>query len=452
MLRYLPVRKVHARQVLDSRGNPTVEVEVTVGEGVVGIDGYTARAMVPSGASTGKFEAVELRDGDKGNYVGLSVEKAVYNVNTKLAEAILGENALNQMNIDMLLIEADGTENKSSVGANATLGVSMAVARAAAMALRIPLYQYLGGCHTCRMPVPMMNILNGGKHADNTVDLQEFMIMPVGAATFPEGIRMCAEIYQFLKIILKEKKLSTSVGDEGGFAPDLAEARDVLNLMMEAVNRAGYEPGRDVGIAIDAAASELYEEDRDVYYFPGESEMKGREILRDSREMVEYYEKLIDEFPIVSIEDGLQEDDWEGWKILTERLGGRVQLVGDDLFVTNIKRLRCGITLGVGNAILIKVNQIGTLSEALDAVEMAHRGGYSTVISHRSGETEDSFIADLAVAVGAGQIKTGAPCRSDRNAKYNQLLRIHEKLGELSVYQNPFIREEKESCVKEGKE
>lgn len=452
MLRYLPVRKVHARQVLDSRGNPTVEVEVTVGEGVVGIDGYTARAIVPSGASTGKFEAVELRDGDKGNYVGLSVEKAVYNVNTKLAEAILGENALNQMNIDMLLIEADGTENKSSVGANATLGVSMAVARAAAMALRIPLYQYLGGCHTCRMPVPMMNILNGGKHADNTVDLQEFMIMPVGAATFPEGIRMCAEIYQFLKIILKEKKLSTSVGDEGGFAPDLAEARDVLNLMMEAVNRAGYEPGRDVGIAIDAAASELYEEDRDVYYFPGESEMKGREILRDSREMVEYYEKLIDEFPIVSIEDGLQEDDWEGWKLLTERLGGRVQLVGDDLFVTNIKRLRCGITLGVGNAILIKVNQIGTLSEALDAVEMAHRGGYSTVISHRSGETEDSFIADLAVAVGAGQIKTGAPCRSDRNAKYNQLLRIHEKLGELSVYQNPFIREEKESCVKEGKE
>ena len=444
MLRYLPVRKVHARQVLDSRGNPTVEVEVTVGEGVVGIDGYTARAMVPSGASTGKFEAVELRDGDKGNYVGLSVEKAVYNVNTKLAEAILGENALNQMNIDMLLIEADGTENKSSVGANATLGVSMAVARAAAMALRIPLYQYLGGCHTCRMPVPMMNILNGGKHADNTVDLQEFMIMPVGAATFPEGIRMCAEIYQFLKIILKEKKLSTSVGDEGGFAPDLAEARDVLNLMMEAVNRAGYEPGRDVGIAIDAAASELYEEDRDVYYFPGESEMKGREILRDSREMVEYYEKLIDEFPIVSIEDGLQEDDWEGWKLLTERLGGRVQLVGDDLFVTNIKRLRCGITLGVGNAILIKVNQIGTLSEALDAVEMAHRGGYSTVISHRSGETEDSFIADLAVAVGAGQIKTGAPCRSDRNAKYNQLLRIHEKLGALSVYQNPFIREDGE--------
>lgn len=444
MLRYLPVRKVHARQVLDSRGNPTVEVEVTVGEGVVGIDGYTARAIVPSGASTGKFEAVELRDGDKGNYVGLSVEKAVYNVNTKLAEAILGENALNQMNIDMLLIEADGTENKSSVGANATLGVSMAVARAAAMALRIPLYQYLGGCHTCRMPVPMMNILNGGKHADNTVDLQEFMIMPVGAATFPEGIRMCAEIYQFLKIILKEKKLSTSVGDEGGFAPDLAEARDVLNLMMEAVNRAGYEPGRDVGIAIDAAASELYEEDRDVYYFPGESEMKGREILRDSREMVEYYEKLIDEFPIVSIEDGLQEDDWEGWKLLTERLGGRVQLVGDDLFVTNIKRLRCGITLGVGNAILIKVNQIGTLSEALDAVEMAHRGGYSTVISHRSGETEDSFIADLAVAVGAGQIKTGAPCRSDRNAKYNQLLRIHEKLGELSVYQNPFIREDGE--------
>lgn len=442
MLRYLPIRKVHARQVLDSRGNPTVEVEVTVGEGIIGINGYTARAMVPSGASTGKFEAVELRDGDKGNYVGLSVEKAVNNVNTKLAEAVLGENALNQMYVDALLIEADGTENKSSVGANATLGVSMAVARAAAMALRIPLYQYLGGCHTCRMPVPMMNIMNGGKHAYNTVDLQEFMIMPLGADCFSEGIRMCAEIYQFLKIILKEKKMSTSVGDEGGFAPDLSESRDVLALIMEAVRRAGYKPGNDIGIAIDAAASEFYNEEKGVYYFAGESEMKGKEILRDSREMVDYYEKLLDEFPIVSIEDGLQEDDWEGWRLLTNRLGERVQLVGDDLFVTNIKRLRCGISLGVGNAILIKVNQIGTLSEALDAVEMAHRGGYRTVISHRSGETEDSFIADLAVAVGAGQIKTGAPCRSDRNAKYNQLLRIHETLGELSVYQNPFSKDE----------
>lgn len=438
MFRYLPIRKVHARQVLDSRGNPTVEVEVTVGEGVVGMNGYTGRAMVPSGASTGKFEAVELRDGDKEKYVGLGVEKAVNNVNTKLADVILGENALDQAYIDSLLIETDGTDNKSSVGANATLGVSMAVARAAAKALRIPLYQYLGGCHVKRMPVPMMNILNGGKHADNTVDLQEFMIMPVGAKCFADGIRMCAEIYQFLKILLKEKKLSTGVGDEGGFAPDLADSKDVLTLIVEAVKRAGYKPGEEIGIAIDAAASELYDEKKGVYYFPGESRMKEEEVLRDGKEMVDYYEKLIEEFPIVSIEDGLQEDDWDGWKLLTERLGEKVQLVGDDLFVTNIKRLRCGIKLGVANAILVKVNQIGTLTEALDAVEMAHRAGYRAVISHRSGETEDAFIADLAVATGAGQIKTGAPCRSDRNAKYNQLLRIHENLGALSVYENPF--------------
>lgn len=438
MFRYLPIRKVHARQVLDSRGNPTVEVEITVGEGVVGMNGYTGRAMVPSGASTGKFEAVELRDGDKEKYVGLGVEKAVNNVNTKLADVILGENALDQAYIDSLLIETDGTDNKSSVGANATLGVSMAVARAAAKALRIPLYQYLGGCHVKRMPVPMMNILNGGKHADNTVDLQEFMIMPVGAKCFADGIRMCAEIYQFLKILLKEKKLSTGVGDEGGFAPDLADSKDVLTLIVEAVKRAGYKPGEEIGIAIDAAASELYDEKKGVYYFPGESRMKEEEVLRDGKEMVDYYEKLIEEFPIVSIEDGLQEDDWDGWKLLTERLGEKVQLVGDDLFVTNIKRLRCGIKLGVANAILVKVNQIGTLTEALDAVEMAHRAGYRAVISHRSGETEDAFIADLAVATGAGQIKTGAPCRSDRNAKYNQLLRIHENLGALSLYENPF--------------
>lgn len=438
MFRYLPIRKVHARQVLDSRGNPTVEVEVTVGEGVVGMNGYTGRAMVPSGASTGKFEAVELRDGDKEKYVGLGVEKAVNNVNTKLADVILGENALDQAYIDSLLVETDGTDNKSSVGANATLGVSMAVARAAAKALRIPLYQYLGGCHVKRMPVPMMNILNGGKHADNTVDLQEFMIMPVGAKCFADGIRMCAEIYQFLKILLKEKKLSTGVGDEGGFAPDLADSKDVLTLIVEAVKRAGYKPGEEIGIAIDAAASELYDEKKGVYYFPGESRMKEEEVLRDGKEMVDYYEKLIEEFPIVSIEDGLQEDDWDGWKLLTERLGEKVQLVGDDLFVTNIKRLRCGIKLGVANAILVKVNQIGTLTEALDAVEMAHRAGYRAVISHRSGETEDAFIADLAVATGAGQIKTGAPCRSDRNAKYNQLLRIHENLGALSLYENPF--------------
>lgn len=445
MLRYLPVRRVHARQVLDSRGNPTVEVEVTVGEGVIGINGYTGRAIVPSGASTGKFEAVELRDGEKGYYTGLSVRKAVENVNIKLAEAILGENALNQAYIDKKIIETDGTDNKSNVGANAALGVSMAVARAAAAALRIPLYQYLGGCHTRRMPVPMMNILNGGRHADNTVDLQEFMIMPVGAKDMEEAIRMCAEVYQFLKIILKQKNLSTAVGDEGGFAPDLPDSESVLELIIEAVKKAGYEPEKDICIAIDAAASELYDEERGIYVFPGEGQMKGEEVLRDSGEMIEYYEKLIEKFPIVSIEDGLEEDDWEGWKQMTERLGNRIQIVGDDLFVTNIKRLSCGIKLEAANAILVKVNQIGTLSEALDAVEMAQKAGYKAVISHRSGESEDAFIADLAVATGAGQIKAGAPCRSDRNAKYNQLLRIHETLGELEVYENPFKKSEK-SC------
>lgn len=443
MLRYLPVRRVHARQVLDSRGNPTVEVEVTVGEGVIGINGYTGRAIVPSGASTGKFEAVELRDGEKGCYTGLGVRKAVENVNTKLAEAILGENALDQSYIDKKIIETDGTDNKSNVGANAALGVSLAVARAAAAALRVPLYQYLGGCHTRQMPVPMMNILNGGRHADNTVDLQEFMIMPTGAENMEQAIRMCAEVYQFLRIILKQKGLSTAVGDEGGFAPDLSDSESVLEVILEAVKKAGYEPGKDISIAIDAAASELYDEERGVYVFPGEGKMKGKEVLRDSGEMIEYYEKLAEKFPIVSIEDGLEEDDWEGWKQMTKRLGDKIQLVGDDLFVTNIKRLACGIKLGAANAILIKLNQIGTLSEALDAVEMAQKAGYRTVISHRSGESEDSFIADLAVATGAGQIKTGAPCRSDRNAKYNQLLRIHEALGELAVYENPFKENEK---------
>ena len=443
MLRYLPVRRVHARQVLDSRGNPTVEVEVTVGEGVIGINGYTGRAIVPSGASTGKFEAVELRDGEKGCYTGLGVRKAVENVHTKLAEAILGENALDQSYIDKKIIETDGTDNKSNVGANAALGVSLAVARAAAAALRVPLYQYLGGCHTRQMPVPMMNILNGGRHADNTVDLQEFMIMPTGAENMEQAIRMCAEVYQFLRIILKQKGLSTAVGDEGGFAPDLSDSESVLEVILEAVKKAGYEPGKDISIAIDAAASELYDEERGVYVFPGEGKMKGEEVLRDSGEMIEYYEKLAEKFPIVSIEDGLEEDDWEGWKQMTKRLGDKIQLVGDDLFVTNIKRLACGIKLGAANAILIKLNQIGTLSEALDAVEMAQKAGYRTVISHRSGESEDSFIADLAVATGAGQIKTGAPCRSDRNAKYNQLLRIHEALGKLAVYENPFKENEK---------
>ena len=440
MFRYLPIRRINAREVLDSRGNPTVEVEVTVGEGIIGIDGYTGRAIVPSGASTGQFEAVELRDGKK-RYKGLGVQKAVDNVNQKLAEAVLGENALNQIYIDQLLIEADGTANKEHIGANAILGVSMATARACAKALRLPLYQYLGGCHTKRLPVPMMNILNGGKHADNTVDLQEFMIMPAGACCFSEALRMCAEIYHELKGILKEQGLSTAVGDEGGFAPDVRDSREILKLIVEAVEKAGYKPGKEIGLAIDAAASELYDKEKNVYSFPGESKMTGTQVQRDAREMVEYYKELADEFPILSIEDGLHEDDWEGWKMMTAELGGKIQLVGDDLFVTNIKRLRCGIDLSVANAILVKVNQIGTLSEALDAVEMAKSAGYRAVISHRSGETEDSFIADLAVATGAGQIKTGAPCRSDRNAKYNQLLRIEEYLGSVAEYHSPFERD-----------
>ncbi|MDY3085824.1 MAG: phosphopyruvate hydratase, partial [Blautia sp.] len=394
MLRYLPIRKIHARQVLDSRGNPTVEVEVTVGEGVIGINGYTARAMVPSGASTGKFEAVELRDQEKDKYLGLGVEKAVQNVNTKIAEAVLGENALNQMYIDQILQYTDGTDNKGNLGANATLGVSMAVARASAMAMRIPLYQYLGGCHASRLPVPMMNILNGGCHADNTVDLQEFMIMPLGTDCFPEALRMSAEIYQHLKCILRQRNMNTGVGDEGGFAPDVKDSRQVLELIMEAIEKSGYQPGKEIGIAIDAAASELYDEERGVYVFPGESQMTGKEILRDSGEMIHYYQTLAQDFPVVSLEDGLHEDDWEGWKNMTKALGSHLQLVGDDLFVTNIKRLGCGIRLDAANAILIKVNQIGTVTEALDAVEMAHRAGYHSVISHRSGETEDPFIAD----------------------------------------------------------
>lgn len=428
MYRYLPIRRVYAREVLDSRGNPTVEVEVTVGEGIIGIDGYTGCAMVPSGASTGKFEAVELRDGEK-RYKGLGVSRAVDNVNTKLAEAVLGENALNQAYIDQLLIEADGTTNKEHIGANAILGVSLAVARAAAKALRLPLYQYLGGCHTRQLPIPMMNILNGGRHADNTVDLQEFMIMPVGAENFHQALTMCAEIYHDLKKLLKEKGLSTAVGDEGGFAPDVRDSDETLALIMEAVERSGYQPGEQIAVAIDAAASELYDEEKDLYIFPGESSMTGKEVQRNSGEMVEYYKELVAKYPIISIEDGLHEEDWDGWKTMTEELGKKIQLVGDDLFVTNIKRLRCGIDLQVANAILVKVNQIGTLTEALDAVEMAQHAGYHAVISHRSGETEDSFIADLAVATSAGQIKTGAPCRSDRNAKYNQLLRIEEYLG-----------------------
>ena len=421
MFEKFEIAGVQGREILDSRGNPTVEVEVMLDGGAVG------RAAVPSGASTGKFEAVELRDGGP-RYHGKGVHKAVENVNNVLAEAVAFENALDQKKIDQLLREADGTENKSKLGANAVLGVSMAVARAAANALEIPLYRYLGGIYGTKMPVPMMNILNGGVHADNTVDLQEFMIMPVGADNFREGLQMCAEIYHTLKNLLKTNNYSTAVGDEGGFAPNLKNTEEVLSYLVDAISLSGFQPGSQVGIAIDAASSELYDEATGMYIFPGESQMSGIRVERDAQEMVEYYRRLIEGFPIISIEDGLQEEDWQGWQLMTKTLGHKVQLIGDDLFVTNTKRLKKGIEMGAANGILVKVNQIGTLTESLEAIEMAKRAGYATVISHRSGETEDSIIADIAVAVNAGQIKTGAPCRSDRVAKYNQLLRIQENL------------------------
>lgn len=413
--------QVRGREILDSRGNPTVEAEVRLDGGAVG------RAAVPSGASTGKFEAVELRDGEP-RYHGKGVRKAVEHVNTALAEAVMFENVLNQKRIDQLLREADGTDNKSALGANAILGVSMAAARAAAASLGIPLYRYLGGIAGNQLPVPMMNILNGGVHADNTVDLQEFMVMPVGAADFEEGLRMCAEIYQTLKGLLKTNGYSTAVGDEGGFAPNLRNTEEVLSYLVDAISLSGFQPGTQVGIAIDAASSELYNEATGMYVFPGESQMSGVKVERDAREMVEYYRRLTEGFPILSIEDGLWEEDWEGWQLLTKTLGHKVQLVGDDLFVTNTGRLEKGIRLGAANAILVKVNQIGTLTESLEAIETAKKAGYRTIISHRSGETEDPIIADIAVAVNAGQIKTGAPCRSDRVAKYNQLLRIQEQI------------------------
>ncbi len=431
MAEYLEITGVHGREILDSRGNPTVEVEVTV-EGCV-----TGRAAVPSGASTGRFEAVELRDGEP-RYFGLGVTKAVDNVNERISKMLLGKNALNQQEIDRILIHEDGTDNKQNLGANAMLGVSMAVARAAAEALNIPLYRYLGGSFTREMPVPMMNILNGGRHARNTVDFQEFMIMPIQAESFREGLRICAEVYHNLKKILEKNGLSTAIGDEGGFAPDLPDAAAVLRLIVEAIEAAGYVPGEDIKIALDVAASEMYDESTGRYYFEGESQLLGEEVSRDTSEMIDYLEELIEEFPIISIEDGLAEEDWDGWKALTKRLGERIQLVGDDLFVTNPKRLDAGIKLNCGNAILIKVNQIGTVSEAMEAIEMAHKNAYRAIVSHRSGETEDTFIADLAVAVNAGQIKTGAPCRSDRVAKYNQLLRIEEELAVQSCYKNPF--------------
>lgn len=427
----LRITDVHGREILDSRGNPTVEAEVTVEGSIVG------RAAVPSGASTGRFEAVELRDGET-RYFGLGVQNAVKNINTKLKDALMGQNVLDQGLIDRIMIDADGTDNKGNLGANATLGVSMACARAAAEAMEMPLYRYLGGVSSILMPVPMMNILNGGKHATNTVDFQEFMIMPVQAESFADGLRICAEIYHNLKKILNDRGLSTGVGDEGGFAPDLPDAKAVLSIIVEAIETSKYIPGQDIKIALDVASSELYNEKTGMYHFPGESKLSGKDVVRDTSEMISYYEELIESFPILSIEDGLAEDDWDGWTEMTKRIGDKIQLVGDDLFVTNTKRLDAGIKLGVANAILVKVNQIGTVSEAMAAIEMAHKNAYRAVISHRSGETEDTFIADLAVAVNAGQIKTGAPCRSDRVAKYNQLLRIEEDLGTKAEYKEPF--------------
>lgn len=431
MYKYLPITDVYAREILDSRGNPTIEVEV------LAEDEYWGCASVPSGASTGQFEAVELRDRED-RYGGLGVERAVDHVNARIAPEIIGMNVLDQAAIDTILIQLDGTENKSNLGANAMLGVSMAVARAASSALRQPLYAYLGGTNAKRMPVPMMNIMNGGKHVDNTIDIQEFMIMPAGAVCFREGLRMCAEIYHTLKKLLKEQGYSTAVGDEGGFAPNLPDAREALHFITDAIKRSGYRPGEEVVIALDVAASELYDKSFKKYVFEGEGKMKNKKIVRSVEELIDFYADLAEEFPIVSIEDPLDEEDWEGWELLTTRLGLDLQLVGDDLFVTNTHRLKKGIKREVANAILIKVNQIGTLTEAFDAIEMAKNAGYKTIISHRSGETADPMIADIAVAFNAGQIKTGAPCRSERVEKYNQLLRIEERLGDVAEYENPF--------------
>lgn len=413
---------VRALEVLDSRGNPTVEVSVYL------MDGTEGRAMVPSGASTGVHEAVELRDGDKDRYLGKGTLKAVDNVNNIIAEEIIGMDAVDQLAIDELLIELDGTPNKGKLGANALLGVSMATARAAADSLGLPLYRYLGGTNAKLLPTPMMNILNGGSHADNTVDIQEFMIMPVGAPTFREAIRMGAEVFHALKKVLKDMGLNTSVGDEGGFAPNLKTNEEALQCMIKAIEEAGYRPKDDVCIALDAAASEFYEEDKNHYNLAGEG------VIRTAEEMIDYYEMLIDKYPIVSIEDGLAEDDWDGWKLMTERLGSKIQIVGDDLFVTNTERLKKGIEEGIANSILIKVNQIGTLTETFDAIEMAKKAGYTAVVSHRSGETEDTTIADIVVALNAGQIKTGSLSRTDRVAKYNQLMRIEEDFGDSELY------------------
>ena len=414
------ITEVYAREILDSRGNPTVEVEVCLEDGAMG------RAAVPSGASTGVHEAVELRDGDKERYLGKGVTKAVDNVNDIIAEAIIGLDATRQTEIDELLVRLDGTPNKGRLGANAILGVSMAVAKAAAASVGLPLYLYLGGVAAKELPVPMMNILNGGEHADNNVDIQEFMIMPVGAKSFSEALRMNAEIYHNLKALLKEKGLSTALGDEGGFAPNLKCNADAIEVILEATERAGYKPGKDIVMAMDVASSE--------FYVDGKYKMTGEGVEKTSEEMVDYLAGLCEKYPIISIEDGMAEDDWDGWKKLTKKLGKKVQLVGDDLFVTNEERLVQGIEKGVANAILIKVNQIGTLTETFNAIETAKRAGYTCIISHRSGETEDTTIADIAVATNCGQIKTGSMSRTDRMAKYNQLIRIEEELGDMAVY------------------
>ena len=424
---YLAIEEINALEVLDSRGNPTVQVEVITEEGTNGV------AMVPSGASTGSFEAVELRDGDKSRYLGKGVLKAVENVNKIIAKELEGMNVFEQAEIDKKLIEIDGTENKGKLGANATLGVSLAVARAAANSLGMSLYKYIGGVNAKTLPVPMMNILNGGKHADNTVNIQEFMIMPVGAKSFSECLRMSAEIYHTLKKVLKAKGLATGVGDEGGFAPNLSSDEEALKLIVEAISEAGYKPGEDVVLALDVASTEMYDEAKKIgkegcYYFWKTEELKTED------EMIEYLEDLANKYPIISIEDGLAEEDWEGWRKLTEKLGNKLQLVGDDLFVTNIKRLQKGLDNKIANSILIKLNQIGTLTETLDAIELAKKNGYTAVVSHRSGETEDTTLADVAVATNAGQIKTGAPCRTDRVAKYNRLLNIEAELRDLAVY------------------
>jgi len=414
------ITDIFAREIMDSRGNPTVEVDVVLEDGIVG------RAAVPSGASTGMFEAVELRDGDKGRYLGKGVLKAVANVNEIIAPEIVGMEVIDQIGIDRAMIALDGTPNKAKLGANAILGVSMAVAKAAASVLGISLYQYMGGFNAKQLPVPMMNILNGGQHADNNVDIQEFMVMPVGAGSFAEALRMGAEVYHNLKKVLHDRKLATAIGDEGGFAPNLASNEEALQVIMAAIEKAGYKPGEQIALALDVASSEMFKD--------GKYHLEGEGLVKTPAQMVEYYADLVAKYPIVSIEDGMAEEDWDGWKLLTDKLGGKIQLVGDDLFVTNTERLSRGIKVGVGNSILVKVNQIGTLTETFDAIEMAKRAGYTAVISHRSGETEDSTIADIAVAVNAGQIKTGAPARTDRVAKYNQLLRIEEELSDMAEY------------------